>query len=57
MLYWLGAYAIVAAAVLLPFLLLYLAVAVFWWCMAIIRFVMHTVSARSHWYMAPHKPA
>jgi hypothetical protein len=36
MLYWLGAYAIVAVAVALPFLLLYLAVAAFWWCFTVI---------------------
>ena len=45
MLYWLGVYALVVTAVLLPFLFLYLTVAVSWLGLAAIRFMLRNLKS------------
>ena len=45
MLYWFGVYALVIIAVLLPFLVLYMAVAAFWFGPKAIRFVVRRLKS------------
>jgi hypothetical protein len=61
MLYWFGVYALVVIAVSLPFLLLYMVVAVSWLGLAGLRFLMRSLKkasairtgfSKEHWSMS-----